>query len=87
VGHLWWEERGTADPGEGRVEGHFAYSLRQGVTPMPITLNATGKILKLFAMRTEPSLEPAAVGAKLTVMVHVAFTAIGDADTHVSVAE
>jgi hypothetical protein len=50
-------------------------------------MNATGRIVTLLAMVTDPCLEPVAVGAKLTVMVHVAFTAIGDADTHVSVTE
>jgi hypothetical protein len=54
---------------------------------VPVTLIATGRIVTLFAMATDPCLAPVAVGAKLTVIVHVAFTAIGDADTHVSATE
>ena len=54
---------------------------------VPVTPNATGRMVTPFSMRMAPSLVPVAVGAKFTVMVQVPFTAIGDEDTHVSVAE
>src|SRR6476619_1304152 len=54
---------------------------------VPVTPNATGRMVTPFSMRMAPALVPVAVGAKFTVMVQVPFTAMGDEDTHVSVAE
>ena len=54
---------------------------------MSVTPNATGNMVTPFWMRTAPALAPVIVGAKFTVMVQVAFTAIGGEGTHVSVTE
>ena len=51
---------------------------RVKASQLPVTTNATGRIVTLFAIAADPLSRTCCVGAKLTVMVHVAFTATGD---------
>jgi len=57
------------------------------VIPVPIEEITTGTTLRLFEILTVPVREPLLVGAKVTLIVHLAPAEIGDEDRQSSVSE